>query len=125
MITTTAKSHERVDRGLVQDGLSLASLLAGLLVFALALLANRLGVRNWLVYFLLGVLVWFAFVQSGVHATIAALMMSFAIPARSRSSDSLSLRYLHRRMHDLEQAIKVGDVRAKQHAADCLDIVLG
>jgi NhaA family Na+:H+ antiporter len=65
------------------DTIALASLVAGLAVFALAIAANRARVRNPLFYFLLGTLVWLAFLKSGVHATIAALLMAFVIPART------------------------------------------
>ncbi len=65
------------------DTIALASLVAGLSLFALAIAANRARVRNPLFYFLLGTLVWLAFLKSGVHATIAALLMAFVIPART------------------------------------------
>lgn len=56
----------------------------GLLGFAASLGMNLLGVRHWVAYLLVGLLVWLAFLQSGVHATIAALLMAFTIPARTR-----------------------------------------
>ena len=66
------------------DSLSLFGLFAGVLFLAVAIAANALQVRNQLFYFLLGTLVWLAFLQSGVHATIAAILMAFTIPARTR-----------------------------------------
>lgn len=66
------------------DSIALVSLVAGLLLFSVAIAANRMRVRNSLFYFLLGTLVWLAFLKSGVHATIAALLMAFVIPARTR-----------------------------------------
>ncbi len=66
------------------QGLSLASLLAGFAILALAVTANRLHVRSAWVYFILGSLVWLAFLKSGVHATIAAILMAMTIPARTR-----------------------------------------
>jgi NhaA family Na+:H+ antiporter len=54
---------------------------------------NLLGVRHWVAYLLVGLLVWLAFLQSGVHATIAALLMAFTIPARTRiDGEALLLR---------------------------------
>jgi NhaA family Na+:H+ antiporter len=64
------------------DSISLYALAlagGGLLV---AILANRLGVRNAVFYFLVGTVVWLGFLKSGVHATLAAVLMAFAIPAR-------------------------------------------
>ncbi|MEC7524745.1 MAG: Na+/H+ antiporter NhaA [Myxococcota bacterium] len=66
------------------DSLSIFGLVAGFLFLAVAVAANVLQVRNSLFYFFLGSLVWLAFLQSGVHATIAAILMAFTIPARTR-----------------------------------------
>ncbi len=44
---------------------------------------GRLGVRSFGIYVILGVLVWFGFHESGVHATIAGVLMGLLTPARS------------------------------------------
>ncbi len=51
-----------------------------LLMFA----ANRLGVRHPLVYGILGILLWVAFLKSGIHATVAGVLAAMTIPARTR-----------------------------------------
>lgn len=62
--------------------LNLIALLAGAVFFALMLMANRVGISSPLVYFILGLLLWLAFLKSGVHATIAGVLAALAIPAR-------------------------------------------
>ena len=62
------------------SGLALAAGVAGLGLMALA---NRLGVRSPIAYFLVGLAVWAAFMASGVHATIAGVLTAMTIPANS------------------------------------------
>ncbi len=51
-------------------------------LFALLLLLNRGGIRHPLPYAAVGLLLWFAVHASGVHATLAGILLAFVIPAR-------------------------------------------
>ncbi|MDQ4075772.1 MAG: Na+/H+ antiporter NhaA [Chloroflexota bacterium] len=63
-------------------GLNLTALTLGALILALLTLANQLGVRALWFYLGLGVLLWWAFLESGIHATIAGVLLALTIPAR-------------------------------------------
>src|ERR1043166_1895561 len=69
-------------------------------LFFLALIgANRAGARHPLIYIFLGVGLWIAFLKSGIHATVAGVLLAITIPARPRLSstetDSPMLRFEH------------------------------
>lgn len=69
--------------------ISIISLVIGLGIVLVMFIGNRMGVRNVLFYALLGILgVWVAFLLSGVHATIAAVLAAFTIPADVRIKES-------------------------------------
>jgi NhaA family Na+:H+ antiporter len=59
------------------------SLAAGLALVALSFGANLLGIRKPAVYALIGICAWAAVLQSGVHATVAGVLLAFTIPART------------------------------------------
>jgi Na+:H+ antiporter, NhaA family len=46
--------------------------------------ANRLGARRPVVYAILGLALWAAVFESGIHATVAGVLLAFTIPANTR-----------------------------------------
>ena len=64
--------------------LNLMSLGLGAIVLAALAGANAAGVRHPAVYALLGVVLWLTFLASGVHPTIAGVLLAMTIPARTR-----------------------------------------
>ncbi|MEA1787432.1 Na+/H+ antiporter NhaA [Arenibacter sp. GZD96] len=69
--------------------INLMSLGVGALFFAILITANFIGVRSTLFYGIVGIGgLWLAFLMSGVHATIAAVIAAFTIPANVKVSNT-------------------------------------
>lgn len=56
---------------------------AGMVILILILL-NYLQIKSPLVYAVFGIVLWFLFLKSGVHATIAGVLLAFTIPTKTR-----------------------------------------
>lgn len=59
-------------------------LIAAAVVFAFLLLMNRRHIFSLPPYLVVGVLLWYCIYMSGVHSTIAGVLLAFAIPSGSR-----------------------------------------
>lgn len=65
------------------DQLQLAMLVVAGFCFVACLAANAAGVIKLPVYLSLGALLWLALLRSGVHATLAGLIVAMSVPART------------------------------------------
>ncbi|MEK6235522.1 MAG: Na+/H+ antiporter NhaA, partial [Planctomycetales bacterium] len=65
------------------ENLNLIALGLGILGLGGVFLLNKVGVRNIGVYCVCGALIWLAFHESGVHATIAGVLLGLMTPATS------------------------------------------
>lgn len=65
------------------DGLNFAALGTGVALLVLINVLFRIGVRNLLMHCLIGVAVWAFFVKSGVHPTIAGVLLGLSVPAKA------------------------------------------
>ena len=78
--------------------LSLSALLIGIVALAIAIAMNRLGVTRTSSYILLGIVLWIAVLKSGVHATLAGVLIAFCVPMRNADGGS-PLRELEHDLH--------------------------
>ncbi len=73
-------------------GIHVFPLVAGIVLIAVSFLISRLGVRHTFPYAVIGVLLWLAFLESGIHATVAGVLLAFTIPPNARYETPLFAR---------------------------------
>lgn len=75
--------------------LSVTSLaVAGGAIVVLALL-NKMGVRNISLYMLVGMVLWVAVLKSGIHATVAGVLVGFFVPLKKENGHSPAMHLAH------------------------------
>lgn len=101
--------------------IKLVALAFGFGTLALLGLGNKLGIRKTRFYVILGIVLWLAFLKSGVHATIAGVLLALTVPARRRL-DEVTFREKAKGFLD---SMKVGekDDRENQEAVNALEIL--
>lgn len=95
------------------NGVHLAALGLGLLGIGVVTLMAGLGVRSVSVYTLLGILIWFGFHESGVHATIAGVILGLITPVRPWINERLLVGFF-RSVEDFLQGAPAADMHRRQ-----------
>jgi len=71
-------------------------LLLMLVSFLFLVILNKIGVRKFSPYFLIGLILWFFTHESGIHSTISGVLLACVIPHRTNEKDfSLLLKLEH------------------------------
>lgn len=81
--------------------------IAGLLL-AILLTLNFAGIRKVTPYFVVAVLLWYALLQSGVHATLAGVLGAFTVPARAKYDPALFSQRLKELMTHFDTSYQSG-----------------
>lgn len=79
--------------------LAITYLFAAFGVAALLAIANRLGVKTLFLYLIGGAFLWYFMLRSGVHATIAGVLLAFTIPFNDPGVEHSPSGYLEHMLH--------------------------
>ncbi len=91
------------------SSLDLAALAVGVAFLGLMAVFNfHWRIRHSIPYLVVGVIVWFAFLKSGIHATIAGVLAAMTIPAGTRMNCSSFVEKLRNAADTFEMAITPG-----------------
>ncbi|MEL7428915.1 MAG: Na+/H+ antiporter NhaA [Pseudomonadota bacterium] len=82
------------------ENLSVTSLGLGFIGFFALLVLNRLGIKSITPYALIGLFIWVCVLKSGVHATLAGVLVALTIPIHGKTgSDQSPLHHLEHALH--------------------------
>ena len=79
--------------------LSLSALSFSVIGFAAAVALNRMGVQRTAPYLLVGIVIWVFVLKSGVHATLAGVLIAFTIPLKTKNEDEALLYKMEHGLH--------------------------
>ncbi|MCF7502459.1 MULTISPECIES: Na+/H+ antiporter NhaA [Vibrio] len=79
--------------------LSTLALTVGFIATGVLFMLNNKHVTKLTVYLIVGAILWFAVLKSGVHATLAGVVIGFAIPLKGNKGDYSPLKHLEHALH--------------------------
>lgn len=80
--------------------LSTLALTVGFIATTALLVMNHFGITRLSAYLVVGAILWIAVLKSGVHATLAGVVIGFAIPIKGKTADAPSpLKTLEHALH--------------------------
>jgi len=71
--------------------ISWQALLTSLGIFILLFIANKMRAKSVALFLILGLFLWLALLKSGIHATVAGVLLGLTIPARTTPKDKSSM----------------------------------
>ncbi|KII79460.1 Na+/H+ antiporter NhaA [Vibrio renipiscarius] len=79
--------------------LSTTALAVGFAMTAALFVLNSRHVTKLLPYMIVGAILWFAVLKSGVHATLAGVVIGFAIPLKGNKGERSPLKHMEHALH--------------------------
>ena len=83
------------------DQLSVAALVEAGILLMVSVMLNRLGVRKTFPYVLVGIFLWLALLKSGIHTTVAGILLAMTIPASTAIRHSEFIRKIEEQLNSL------------------------
>ncbi|MEN8169615.1 MAG: Na+/H+ antiporter NhaA [Pseudomonadota bacterium] len=107
------------------EAINLMALATAAVMLLLLVALNLGGIRRPLPYILLGLILWIAMLQSGVHATLAGIFLAFTIPMRPKYDANRFLSHINEMVEQIKQAyrreeniVKNDELRSRVHALE-------
>jgi NhaA family Na+:H+ antiporter len=97
--------------------ISMSSIAIAVVLLALAFALNRAHVYRALPYTVIGLLLWLAVLSSGVHATLAGVVLAFAIPTRGAPNAAALLAQTESILSSVETPAFGGKTESSYQAA--------
>ncbi|TOK97484.1 Na+/H+ antiporter NhaA [Vibrio parahaemolyticus] len=79
--------------------LSSMALLVGFVMTGVLFMLNAKEVTKLTPYMIVGAILWFAVLKSGVHATLAGVVIGFAIPLKGKQGERSPLKHMEHALH--------------------------
>ncbi|WP_299691508.1 Na+/H+ antiporter NhaA [uncultured Vibrio sp.] len=79
--------------------LSTLALTVGFIATGVLFMMNNKQVTKLSIYLIVGAILWFAVLKSGVHATLAGVVIGFAIPLKGKKGEHSPLKHLEHALH--------------------------
>lgn len=84
-------------------------LILALVTLLLLIAINRFGIRRPGPYFLVGLVMWFAMLQSGIHATLAGVLTALTIPVKPKFNHRLFVDHMSDILNSLRKIKDSGE----------------
>lgn len=79
--------------------LSTMALVVGFIMTGVLFMLNAKNVTKLTPYMIVGAILWFAVLKSGVHATLAGVVIGFAIPLKGKKGEHSPLKHMEHALH--------------------------
>jgi len=73
-----------------------------IIIIIILFLANLFWIRYTLIYSVMGILLWFTILMSGIHATISGILLAMFIPAKGKYDTDIFLNKVNKILHNFK-----------------------